>query len=297
MKASKIKETRGDRIIDVVNVCLLGAVLITALYPLLYVTSASLSDPMEVLNGNLVLLPRGFNTEAYREIFKSKSITTGYVNTIRYTFFGVLTNLCMTVACAYPLSQKDLYGRNVLTLVFAFTMFFNGGLVPTYLIVRSLGLINSMWALILPGSISMWNMIIMRTFFSNNIPYELHESAYIDGCSDIRMLTYIVLPLSAPILAVMVVFYGVSHWNSYFSALVYLTERQKYPLQLVLREILITDQAALASGDSQSVYDMMMMAEKMKYAVIVVASVPVLMLYPFAQRYFVKGVMIGAIKG
>ena len=293
-----LKRNLGTRAADAAIYLGLAAFSFVCLAPFIHVVMASISEPLplEAYVG-LLLRPLGFTVKGYQLAMSIPSIKTGFLNTFIIVFTGTVINLVMTCFAAYVISQKNWWYSKAVTIVAMVTMFFTGGLIPTYLIVRALGLMNSVWALVLPTSISMWNMIIMRTFFQNSVPYELHESAYIDGCTEIGVLVRIVLPLSTSILAVMIIFYGVSHWNAYFSALVYLTDKTKYPLQLVLREILITDSAALASADSQSVFDMMMMAEKMKYAVIVVASVPVLMLYPFAQRYFVKGVMIGAIKG
>ena len=234
----------------------------------------------------------------YKRVFANNDIMLGYKNTVFYTLTGIAVNLAMTVAGAYPLSRKDFYGRNFLMLLFTFTMFFSGGLIPTYLVIQRLNLINNFWVMIIPGAVSVYNMIIMRTFFQSTIPGELQEAAFIDGCSNIRILLKIVLPLSMPIIAVMVIFYGVAHWNAFFSALIYISDRTKYPLQLILREILIQNQMQeMMNQDTESLAQQQIMAEGIKYAVVIVASLPVLILYPFLQRYFVKGVMVGAIKG
>lgn len=292
------KFINDDFIFDAINMFLLSIILIITVYPLIYTVSASLSDPMEILNARVWLLPKGFTLDAYKRVFSYDDIMVGYINTIKYTFVGVIVNIIMTIAGAYPLSIKSFYGKKAITLFLTFTMFFSGGLIPTYMIIKKLGLVNSFWVMILPVAVSMWNIIITRTFFQNSIPYELHEAAYIDGCSDIGILMKIVLPLSTPIIAVMVIFYGVGHWNAFFNALIYLSDRKRYPLQLVLREILIINQAQdVVVEDGQTMFEMVMMAEKIKYAVIVVSSLPVLLMYPMAQRFFVKGVMIGAIKG
>jgi putative aldouronate transport system permease protein len=294
----KIKQSKGDMVFDFVIHGILVLVLIIATYPLLFVISASISDPMAVLQGDVWLFPKRINFEAYRRVFENKNIVSGYINTILYTVVGTAVNVVMTIAGAYPLSRKDFYGRNIFMLLFTFTMFFSGGLIPTYILMKQIGLYNNFWVMILPGAVGMWNMIIMRTFFQNTIPMELQEAAFIDGCSNVGTLWRIVLPLSKPIIAVMVMFYGVAHWNAFFNALIYLTDRSRYPLQLVLREILIAqDMASMTSEASDTIMKQQMLAEGLKYSVIVVASLPVIALYPFLQKYFIKGVMVGAIKG
>lgn len=292
------RKTTADVIFDIVNYVLHLVVLMIVLYPLIFVVSASFSDPMHVLQGKVWLLPKGFNVDAYMRVFQNSDIMMGYKNTIMYTLVGTAFNLVMTIAGAYPLSRKDLKGRNIVMAFITFTMFFNGGLVPTYLVIKSIGLYNNFWVMIIPGAVSVWNLIIMRTFFQNSIPYELQESAFIDGCSNTRILFSIILPLSAPIIAVTVLFYGVAHWNAFFTALIYFTSRKRYPLQLILREILLQSQMQeMMHGDSENMAQQLMLAESIKYAVIIVSSIPVLLLYPFLQRYFVNGIMIGAIKG
>jgi len=295
---NRLKESNGDFVVDIINIFLLSFILIIVLYPLIFVISASLSDPMEVLKGNVWLLPKSINLDSYMRVFKNADILIGYKNTILYTVIGTIINLGMTIAAAYPLSRKKFYARNVLMAFFTFTMFFSGGIIPTYLVVKQLGLVNNFWVMILPGSVQVWNLILMKTFFQNSIPEELHEAAYVDGGTNMGVLFYIVLPLSAPIIAVMVLFYGVGHWNAFFNALIYLSDRSKYPLQLILREILIESQMdSMMSSTSDTIADQRLYAESIKYAVIIVASLPVLMLYPAIQKYFVKGVMVGAIKG
>jgi putative aldouronate transport system permease protein len=204
----------------------------------------------------------------------------------------------MTIAAAYPLSRRDFVGRGVLTVFMVFTMFFSGGLIPTFILVRDLGMYNSMWALILPSAVSVWNVSIMRTFFQTSVPFEIQEAAMIDGCSNIGILVRIVLPLSLPIILVMIMFYSVSHWNSFFSALIYLTDRAKYPLQVILREILIQDHMGeMIDTFDEGIIRQMLLAEGLKYAVVVVANLPVLMIYPFIQKYFIKGMTLGGLKG
>lgn len=287
-----------DRWFETVNIALLALLSAAVLYPLLFVISASVSNPSAVLAGDMWLWPVDISLTGYRKVLENKELLTGYGNTILYTAVGTTVNLIMTVLAAYPLSRSQLWGRNAITALLVFTMFFSGGLIPAYMVVKTLGLNNTMWALILPGAVSVWNIFITRTFFQSSIPGELQEAASIDGCSDTGILLRIVLPLSAPILAVMVLFYAVGHWNAYFNALIYLTDRKLYPLQLFLREILIQGQMEqmVNSGDSshaQAIMD----EEAIKYAAVVVTNLPIFMLYPFLQKYFVKGVMIGALKG
>lgn len=293
-----VKQSTGDRIFDLVNRLLLVLVLIVVLYPLVFVASASISDPERVLDGEVWLWPKDLTFVGYEKVFGNGDILRGYLNTILYTVVGTCVNLVMTVAAAYPLSRKDVYGRGAVTALFVFTMFFSGGLIPTYLLVKNLGMVNTMWALIIPNAVAIWNIIIMRTFFQQNIPMEVQESAQMDGCSNIRILVSIVLPLSLPILAVMTLFYSVSHWNSYFNALIYLSDRSQYPLQLILREILIQNNMQdMIQTNEESLAKSIMEAESIKYAVVIIANLPVLLLYPFLQRYFVKGLVIGAVKG
>ncbi len=288
----------GDKWFDAINITLLAIISLIVLYPLLYVLSASISNPAAVLNGDMWLLPKEITFAGYSKVLENKELLNSYGNTIFYTVLGTAINLVMTVMAAYPLSKRDLRGRNLLMAIMVFTMFFGGGLVPTYMVVKELGMTNTFWALVIPSAVSVYNIIIMQTFFQSSIPNEIQEAAAIDGCSEMRILRTIVLPLSMPILAVMTLFYSVGHWNAYFNALIYLTDRADYPLQLILREILIQGQMEemVNAGDSSHAKTLMDQ-EAVKYAVVVVANLPILMLYPFLQKYFVKGVMIGAIKG
>ena len=231
-------------------------------------------------------------------VFRDSMIMTGYRNTLYYTILGTAINLVMTVLAAYPLSRKDWVGRGFFMAVVMFTMFFSGGTIPTYLLMNDLGLINTTWAIVLPGAVSVYNAIVMRTFFINSIPLELQEAAQVDGCSNTRLLLRIVLPLSKPILAVMVLFYGVAHWNAFFGALIYITESDRYPLQLVLRSILIQNTASQDMlGEVDTLGNRVMLAETIKYALIIVSTLPMMVLYPFLQRFFEKGVMVGSVKG
>ncbi|MBU5344590.1 carbohydrate ABC transporter permease [Paenibacillus sp. FSL W8-0187] len=291
-------ETRGDRIFNVINYTILILVTIIVMYPLVFVLSASFSDPQAVLRGEMLLWPKGVNLNSYVKIFQNKDIISGFTNTLVYTSLGTFINLTMTILAAYPLSRKDFVGRNAIMALLVFTMFFSGGLIPTYLLIKNLGMLNTLWVMIIPNAVSIWNIIIMRTFFQQSIPGELQEAATIDGCSNIKILTRIILPLSMPIIAVTILFYAVGHWNAFFNALLYLSDKDKFPLQLILREILIQGQTNdMVKMSTESAIKQQREVEGIKYAVLVVANIPVLALYPFLQRYFVKGVMIGAIKG
>lgn len=293
-----IDRSFGDRLFNLINYTLLTLLTLIVLYPLVFVLSASISNPEHVLRGDMWLIPKGFNLDAYAKIFQNKDILLGYSNTVLYTVIGTALNVVMTICAAYPLSRRDLAGRGLVTGLIVFTMFFGGGLIPTYLLIKNLNMLDTLWVMIIPNAVSVWNIIIMRTFFQQSIPGELQESAMIDGCTHIQTLLRIVLPLSMPIIAVMVLFYAVGHWNSYFNALIYLTTKEKFPLQLILREILIqSDSGEFVKLTSESAVRMKMSVEGLKYAVLVVANLPMLMLYPFLQRYFVKGIMIGALKG
>lgn len=301
MKRSGLKQPRADRLYDALAVGLVAALLLIILYPLWFVVIASFSDSGEVLKGNVILWPKGFSLEAYQKVLQDRKILTGYRNTIFYTVVGTALNLAGTIAIAYPLSRRDFVGRKVISVLLTFTMFFSGGLIPTYLVYKELGINNTVWVMLLPGLVNVYNMIVMRSFFES-LPYEMHEAAFMDGCGNIKILVRIVLPLSMPILAVMVIFYGVAHWNEYFSALVYISDQELKPLQLILRDILITNTSrvsSMMSGGAANTGEMdrIRVAESIKYAVAIVSTLPVLCLYPFLQKHFSKGVMIGAVKG
>ena len=281
------RQSTGDRVFEIVNTALLALILLVILYPLWFVVIASVSDPAKVVAGDVLLWPAGVSFEAYRMVFRDSMIMTGYRNTLYYTILGTAINLVMTVLAAYPLSRKDWVGRGFFMALVMFTMFFSGGTIPTYLLMNDLGLINTTWAIVLPGAVSVYNAIVMRTFFINSIPLELQEAAQVDGCSNTRLLLRIVLPLSKPILAVMVLFYGVAHWNAFFGALIYITESDRYPLQLVLRSILIQNTASQDMlGEVDTLGNRVMLAETIKYALIIVSSLPMMVLYPFLQRFF-----------
>ncbi|MEF2965468.1 carbohydrate ABC transporter permease [Paenibacillus sp. M1] len=296
-KETVMKGPSDERWFDVIVYLIAAVIIIIVLYPLVFVVSASFSDPARVLNGEVWLFPKGVTLEAYKNILDNDKIWNGYRNSILYAVVGTLINIVMTLLAAYPLSRPDLPGRKGLMLIITLTMFFSGGLIPSYMLVKSLGMVDTMWALIIPGAISTYNLIVMRTYFQSSIPWELQEAAHIDGCSNWRLLISIILPLSKPILAVMVLFYAVGHWNSFFNALIYIRTEDLYPLQLVLREILMISQSVGVDGGNVGMEEKILLSESIKYAVIIVSSLPVLIMYPFVQRHFVKGVMIGSIKG
>lgn len=298
-----VKETKRDRIFLICNYIYVFFAFLIVFYPLVYMVSASISDPKLVGSGEMWLFPKGITFDGYKRVFENTSIWIGYGNTILYTVVGTTINLVVTLPAAYALSRKDFIGRNFFMGMFMVTMFFGGGLVPSYLLVKQLGMIDTIWAIVIPSAASIWNIIVSRTFFQSSIPKELQEAAQIDGCTNMRLFVKIILPLSMPIIAVMALFYGVGNWNSYFSALIYLNDSAKYPLQLVLRQILVLQQMAAQGGgaiDASTAAAMNSKAEiaaLVKYAVIIVATVPIIAIYPFLQRYFVQGVMIGSVKG
>ncbi|MGG3505158.1 carbohydrate ABC transporter permease [Paenibacillus lautus] len=299
-----MKESKWDKVFLGSVYIYLSIALIVVLYPLIYILSASISSPQQVNSGAMWLFPKEITLAGYQLVFENPKIWNGYLNTIVYTGIGTLLNLAVTLPAAYALSRSDLVGRQLFLGFILFTMFFTGGLVPTYLVVRNLGLINTMGALILPVAASVWNIIVARTFFQTTIPKELQEAAYMDGCSNLKLFVRIILPLSAPIIAVMALFYGVSHWNSYFPALIYLNDESKYPLQMVLRQILVlqemtaeTTGAGISGDAARAMNSKAETASLIKYGVIVVSTLPIVALYPFLQRYFVQGVMIGSVKG
>ncbi len=292
----RIKQSAGSQVFDVFNCILMLVVIFATLYPFYYITIVSLSDGKSVMKDLVKFVPIGLNFKSYSIVLRDPYIGGAYLNTILYTSVGTFVNVLFSTLCAYPLSRKNFYGRGFFTVIIVITMFFSGGLIPTYLVVQKLGLINSIWAIVLPGAISTYNMIIIRTFFQG-IPVELHESAHIDGASDIRIFVRIILPLSLPILATMTLFYSVGHWNSFFSALIYLNERERYPLQIVLRNMIVNGDLASQANEMGAATDFLAIDTTVKYAVIIVATLPILLVYPFVQKYFVKGVMIGSLKG
>jgi len=293
-----IRESTGDRIFLACIYTFLGCVLLTVIYPLILILSSSFSSAQAVVSGRVWLWPVDFSLMGYEVIFSNPAILTGYINSFIYTLLGVTINVIMTVAIAYPLSKTTFVGRNAIMMMLVFTILFSGGLIPTYLTVKAVGILNTRWAMVLPGAIAVFQVIVARTFFQFTIPKELGEASELDGCSDIGFLWRVVLPLSKAILAVLVLFYAVGIWNAYFDALIYLKSPKLYPLQIILRNILI-----LNTIDASSLIDANQMAARqglrdlLKYSLIVVATVPILCIYPFVQKYFVQGIMIGSIKG
>lgn len=295
-----IKESTGDRIFDIINIIILLIAFIIVAYPLIYVLSASFSSSHAVISGRVWLLPVEPDLESYKAVFNHKSIVTGFANSFFYMVFGTTINVVMTILAAYPLSRNDFYGRGVFTFLFVFTMLFSGGLIPTYLLIRDLNMLDTRWAMLIPGALNVWNVMITKTFFESTIPNELLEVSQLDGCSDFRFLISVVLPLSAAIIAVNALFYAVGHWNSYFSALIYLSSPEKFPLQIILRNILIQseiDESKLGMYDLRDAMKKEALKVRLKYSLIVVASLPMLIIYPFVQKYFVQGIMIGSLKG
>ena len=292
------KRLNGDTLFSVGVYVLLTLILVVIAFPLIYLVSASFSDPQAVISGRVWLWPVDFTLKGYEAIFKDQSLIRGFLNSVFLTVVGTAINIVVTVLMAYPLSRKQFYGRKFFTMFMMVTMFFNGGLVPTFLLINQLSMYNSYWSVLIPGCVGVTNVIICRTYFESSIPEELYEAASLDGCDDFRFLTKVVLPLAKPVLAVLVLYYAVGHWNSYFKEMIYLEDKIKYPLQVVLRQILIMSQIADEMMlDFSTAERVQGMADLLKYSTIVVSSLPMLLLYPFIQKYFVKGVMIGSVKG
>ena len=294
---TRIRGSFGDRVFLLIVTAALTIVLLLVLYPLIYVISSSFSSGRAVTTGRVWLLPVEPTLHGYRTAFQYPQIMRGFQNSVIYTTFGTLLNVAMTILIAYPLSRRDFYGRKVIMMALVFTMMFNGGLIPLYLTVRAVGILNTRLAMVLPQALAVWQVIIARTFFQSTIADELVEAAEIDGCSDIRFVWSVVLPLSKPVIAVLVLLYAVGHWNAYFDALVYLHRTELFPLQIILRNVLILNDATRATMRASEEIAREGLIDILKYAVIVIASVPVMILYPFAQKHFVKGVMIGSLKG
>ncbi len=301
-RRKRLSRCRSDRAFDAVLFVLLSFVMLIVAYPLYFVVISSISDPIAVAAGKVTVVPIGLSLDGYERVFQESTVIRGFTNSLLYTVVGVSINLLLTLPTSYALSRKDFFARKFVTIFYMITMFIGGGMMPTYLIVRDTGLLDTMWALVIPGSLGVYNMIVARTFFITNIPSELREAAQLDGCGNTRFFLRIVLPLSGAIIAILVLYYGIGHWNSYFSALLYITDREKWPLQLELRNILLQN----SWGNTNVIYTpeqqaekerLEAMAEMMKYSLIIISTIPVLIIYPFVQRFFVKGVMIGAIKG
>lgn len=304
LNKSTIKNTRGDRVFLFIVYSMVILVVLLCAYPLYLTVIASISDPYAVYSGKVNLIPHGFSVNSYKLVFTNSAIWRGYRNSIIYTVAGTAFNLFLTIPSAYALSKKRMYGRNFLMTVFLITMYFGGGMIPHYLLYKNMGLIDTPWILIINGGVSVYNVIVTRTYFQNNIPEALFEAARIDGASELRCFFKLVLPLSAPIIAVITLYYAVGHWSGYFSALIYTHNQELQPLQLVLRNILILNESAytdaLQSGDAELIADASRQAYQaltMKYALVFISSAPMLAIYPFVQKHFVKGIMVGSLKG
>ncbi len=297
MAVKSIKETRSDKIFDIVNYVITTLILLVVAYPILVVLSSSFSDPFALMAGKVWLFPVKPTLDGYRAILQHKQVWTGVYNSVIYTVFGTVVNMIVSVLAAYPLSRKDFSIRNPISLLFAFTMWFSGGLIPTYLLIKQMGLFNTRLAMILPTAMNVWNMIIIRTYFQSSISGELLESAKLDGCDDFRYLARIALPLSKPVLAVVCLYYMVANWNVFMNAYLYLQKQELYPIQIVLREILLLGNVEEIATNATQENQARLMNELLKYSLVIVASLPMVLIYPFVQKYFVKGIMIGAIKG
>ena len=293
----RYKQTGSD-LIFAIFLAIFGMLIFAVMfYPLWFVVIASISDPIAVVSGQVTLLPIRPSLESFELVFRERNIWIGYRNSLFYLVLGTSINLIMTTLGAYPLSRPDFPFRTFFTFFIAFTMLFSGGMIPFFLLVNNLGMFDTIWAMVIPGAISTWNLLIMKNYFQSSIPMELKEAATIDGCSDLHILLRIVLPLSKPIIAVLALFYAAGHWNAFFNALIFLRNRDLFPLQIFLRNILLQNHHEVLQGELIGMLERIIRGETMKYAVIIVASVPMLILYPFAQKYFIKGVMVGALKG
>jgi len=293
----RYKQTGVDRVFSIFIAIVSILIFVVVAYPLYYVVIASFSDPVAVVSGRVNFFPIDTTLESYRLVLRERGIWIGYRNSVIYLLLGTTINLVMTTLAAYPLSRPDFPFRTFFTFFIAFTMLFSGGMIPLFLVVQNLGIFNTIWAMVIPVAISTWNLLVMKNYFQSSIPNELLESSTIDGCSDAQQLIHIVLPLSKPIIAVLALFYGVAHWNAFFNALIYLRDRDLFPLQIFLREILLLNQYEALQGELMGMLERIIRGETMKYAVIIVASLPMIAIYPFAQKFFIKGVMVGAIKG
>lgn len=294
------RRTKEDVVFDLVNVFILTGALLLVLYPLYFILIASVSNPDRIFAGDVLFFPRELTFDGYKRIFSDSYLWMGYRNSMMYAVLGTVISLSMILPAAYALSRKDLIGRKFIILLLILTMFFEGGLVPTYLLVKNLNMIDTIWAMVLPSAIGVWNVIVSRIFFESNIPDEMREAAFIDGCSNTKFFLRIVLPLSKPIIAVMVLIHVIGNWNMFFNAMIYLNHDALYPLQIILRNILIQNEFSAQSSllsDLESYAAQQKVSELIKYGVIFVASFPLLVIYPFVQKYFVKGMMIGAVKG
>ena len=285
-----MKRWNREKIFDVAIAIIMGLVALLFLLPLLNVLACSFSSPEKVVAGEVGLFPVEFNVRGYQEVFANDSLMLGFLNTLFYTFLGTVIQVTLQMLCAYPLSRPDFKGRKFLNIFLTLTMFVSGGMIPTYLLISNLGMLDTIWAIIIPGCVSVFNIIVIRTYMQNSIPAELQEAARIDGCGDFQIFLRVVLPLCRPILFVMVLYAIVGYWNNYFNALLYIQSTDLYPLQRVLQDMLVTNSGSLGAGDPN-------LQEQLKYVTIVVSSLPLLIIYPFFQKYFEKGVVMGGVKG
>lgn len=299
-RKKKLRTDKSDVIFDMVHKLLMVLAFLIVAYPIWYIIIASFSSATQVQAGKVVFLPKDFTLIGYKHVMEEKDIWIGFRNSLFYTAFGTCLSLITSVCAAYPMSRRDFAAAKVLTIVYTITMFFNGGIIPLFLVVKSLKMYNTIWAIILPTTLSVYNIFVMKSTFSATIPNELLEAARIDGCSNVRFIAKVVVPISKPILAVMALFYASARWNEYFNCLMFLTDRNKFSLQVFLREILIqTEYAAgmMTGSDLKAVEEAQLLRENLKYSLIIIASIPMILVYPFVQKYFVKGIMLGAVKG
>lgn len=297
---NRIKGCMSDKIFDMVNVTILGIILLVTAYPILIVISSSISSSQALLSGKVWLLPVDISFAGYEVVVKNKDVLTGIGNSVFYTVFGTAINMVITILAAYPLSRKDFRPKTFINLMFAFTMWFSGGLIPTYILVRDLGMYNTRLAMLIPTAMNVWNMILIRTYFQSNIPESIFESARLDGCDDFRYLTQVAIPISLPVIAVVTLYYTVSNWNSFFNAYLYLQRADLKPLQVVLRDILLmsqTEDLTAAVEDAAANAKLKSLNEVLKYSLVVVSSIPMTFLYLVTQKYFTKGIMVGSVKG
>jgi putative aldouronate transport system permease protein len=300
-----VRRTTGDKIYDTIIFVVLTFIFIIVAYPLYFIIISSISDPVKVSAGEVIFLPQGITLDGYKRVFETGEVMRGFFNSLWYSVLGVLINLAVTLPTAYALSRNDFFGRKVISIFYIITMFIGGGLIPTYLVIRNMGMLDTVWALVVPGALGVYNVMVGRTFFKANVPSELLDAARIDGSSDTRFFFSIVLPISSALIAILVLWCGVGHWNSYFGALIYISSPEKQPLQIVLRSILLQNtENVLGSNTVLMTAEAMLerarmeaLKEMMKYSLIVVSNVPVMILYPFIQKHFVKGVTVGSLKG
>jgi putative aldouronate transport system permease protein len=304
LSLSAVRRSSGDKIYDAIIFVILTLIFLTVAYPLYFIIISSISDPVKVSSGQVIFLPQGITLDGYKKVFETKMVMRGFLNSLWYSVLGVVINLAITLPTAYALSRNDFFGRKLISIFYIITMFIGGGLIPTYMVIRDMHMLDTVWALVIPGAMGVYNMMVARTFFKTNIPSELLDAARIDGCSDTRFFVSIVLPISSAIVAILVLWCGVGHWNSYFNALIYIFSPERQPLQIVLRSILLQNTENIQTTNVMLTAEAMLerarmeaLKEMMKYSLIVVANLPVMMLYPFIQKHFVKGVTVGSLKG